>query len=65
MQGTIDRPYRCKALNGRIGRSVACTIYDSRPTPCREFLPVWGDNVVNALCDQARARYGLTPLGGF
>lgn len=65
MQGAETRPYRCRALSGNIGRSVNCLIYDRRPTPCREFMPVWGDNVVNPLCDQARARYGLTPLGGF
>ena len=65
MRGTEKRPYRCQALDGEIGRSVCCSIYDRRPTTCRNFLTMGDDNVFNALCDQARARYGLTPLGGF
>jgi Fe-S-cluster containining protein len=35
---------------------VFCTIYEFRPTPCREFTV--GDD----RCTQARAAYGLPPL---
>lgn len=56
MKGTHHQPVRCVALHGDIGRSVSCSIYDLRPTPCREFAP--GDE----RCAQARASHGLPPL---
>jgi len=65
MRGTEKRPIRCQALSGEIGRSVLCTIYDRRPTNCRNFLAVGENNAVNPLCDQARATYGLMPLSSF
>ena len=65
MKGTGTRPIRCQALSGEIGRSVYCTIYDHRPTTCREFLNVWENDVVNSLCDRARATYGLMPISNF
>jgi len=65
MRGTEKRPIRCRALTGTVGHSVNCTIYDRRPTTCRKFLSVWENNVVNPLCDQARATYGLMPLSSF
>lgn len=40
MQGTdsgFDSPPRCVALSGRLGVVVNCTIYASRPGPCRDF----------------------------
>ena len=27
---------RCIALEGTLGKRVACTVYESRPTPCRK-----------------------------
>ncbi len=30
---------RCKALEGEVGASVRCGIYDQRPAICREFPP--------------------------
>ena len=39
---------RCSALTGVVGESVACAIYDLRPTNCRRFEP--GSDV----CDYAR-----------
>jgi hypothetical protein len=30
---------RCRALEGRIGEKVACTIYPYRPLVCRQFQP--------------------------
>jgi len=57
MKGTSRKGGRCAALDGEIGRNVACSIYDRRPTACREF----GDEPER--CDQARALHGLPPLG--
>jgi len=65
MKGTEKRPIRCQALNGEIGRSVLCTIYEQRPTNCRAFFASGENNRSNSLCDQARAAYGLMPLSSF
>ncbi len=65
MRGTEKNPIRCAALTGKIGHSVCCLIYDRRPTTCRHFLSTWEHEVVNSLCDRARASYGLNPLGCF
>ena len=65
MKGTEKRPFRCLALGGDIGRGVYCKIYGHRPTTCHAFLPVWKGTGANALCDQARARYGLEPLSSY
>lgn len=56
MCGTDTTKPRCVALAGEIGVSVNCTIYDGRPSPCREF------DVEHAACNQARQRNGLAPL---
>lgn len=56
MAGSDASPPRCVALDGEVGRSVACRIYDSRPSPCREF------DVEHAACARARRRCGLPPL---
>jgi len=56
-----ERP-RCIALGGEIGKEVACTIYENRPTPCRDFSASFEDGAANPRCDRARARYGLSPL---
>jgi len=44
------------ALPGEIGREVGCTIYEGRPSPCREF------DTEHAACPRARQRCGLPPL---
>ena len=62
MQGTGGTPPRCTALDGEIGRSVACRIYEQRPSPCREFQASWVDGVRSERCDAARAAHGLPPL---
>lgn len=54
--GTDSAEPRCVALVGEIGQSVGCTIYDSRPSPCREF------DTEHAACNRARQRHGLPPL---
>ncbi|MCC3701479.1 YkgJ family cysteine cluster protein [Rouxiella badensis] len=63
MQGTnVPKSPRCVALDGEIGKSVSCSIYLNRPTPCREFDQSGLNDVANEACDRARARYGLPPL---
>lgn len=44
---------RCLALDGTVGDHVSCTIYASRPTPCRFVQP--GDD----LCHRYRQEHGL------
>lgn len=62
MNGTQTKPSRCVALEGEIGERVGCTIYENRPSPCREFN-VHGENgVSNEDCNRARAHFGLPPL---
>lgn len=56
MRGTDAMPPRCVALVGEVGVSVHCSIYDARPSPCREF------DIEHAACARARRQCGLTPL---
>lgn len=56
MRGTDDAPPRCIALAGQIGEAVNCTIYDGRPSPCREF------DIEHAACNRARQRCGLPAI---
>lgn len=56
MRGTDESAPRCVALSGEIGGCVSCTIYDARPSPCREFDPS------HDACARARARHHLPPL---
>ncbi|HBI09040.1 YkgJ family cysteine cluster protein [Franconibacter pulveris] len=63
MSGTLHKPCRCVALEGAPGESVRCTIYENRPTPCREFAMSGENGVVNDACNRARAAWGLPPLG--
>ncbi|GAB4519502.1 MAG: hypothetical protein OHK0046_28470 [Anaerolineae bacterium] len=68
MKGTDQKQPRCVALAGTIGQDVNCTIYENRPTPCREFAVDWVDGVLVfhpddlERCTRARAAYGLPPL---
>ena len=56
LRGTDEAEPRCCALAGEIGQRVNCTIYDGRPSPCREF------DTSHAACARARQRHGLPPL---
>ena len=56
MRGTDHTPVRCAALTGTVGATVACGIYEWRPSPCREFAE--GSDA----CQRARARHGLLSL---
>lgn len=62
MRGTDQRRPRCAALEGAVGEAVRCTIYDRRPTPCREFNWHGEDGTPNPRCNQRRADVGLPPL---
>ncbi|MBL8470968.1 MAG: YkgJ family cysteine cluster protein [Rhodocyclaceae bacterium] len=56
MRGTDHASPRCAALQGTIGQSVRCAIYEFRPAPCVE-LQAGSD-----ACLRARRRHGL-PAG--
>lgn len=63
MKGTEAGKGRCIALKGTPGQpGMACTIYDNRPTPCREY-PTWlDDGTPNPDCQRLRAAIDLPPL---
>ncbi|MDP3652089.1 MAG: YkgJ family cysteine cluster protein [Rhodoferax sp.] len=56
MRGTDHLPVRCAALTGKIGETIACGIYEWRPSPCREFAE--GSDA----CQRARTRHKLPRL---
>lgn len=62
MSGTNQQQSRCVALKGTPGVLACCSIYEKRPTPCREFTLSGEHGVVNDACNRARANYGLRPL---
>jgi len=62
MKGTGHTPPRCVALEGSIGESVFCSIYEKRPSPCRSFEISWKNKVHNSACDEARKRWGLPAI---
>jgi Fe-S-cluster containining protein len=35
----VGREQRCVALSGKVGKRVACTIYELRPQACRRVQP--------------------------
>jgi uncharacterized protein len=58
MKGTEVGGGRCVALKGEIGHHVSCSIYENRPTPCREY-EVWDkDGNPNPYCQKLRAKIG-------
>ncbi|MBL7542240.1 MAG: YkgJ family cysteine cluster protein [Bdellovibrionaceae bacterium] len=52
----------CAQLKGRIGKFVACQIYTTRPTPCRNFKASFEDGIHRPRCDEARKAHGLKSL---
>lgn len=64
MRGTQHVAPRCVALEGELGCQVSCTIYEQRPTVCREFTIAGEDGLANDKCDRARRSIGLSPLAG-
>jgi len=61
MLGTDCKSPRCISLEGEVGQSVSCSIYEQRSSPCREFEASWVDGQHNSDCDAARAAFGLAP----
>jgi len=59
MKGTEVKSPRCIALEGKVGGQVKCSIYEDRPSTCREFGLSWENNIGNLLCDRARGVFGL------
>ena len=59
MRGTNDNPPRCACLSGEVGKHVACTIYDLRPSPCWEFNVYEDDGTQSERCLRLRAQLGL------
>jgi len=62
MRGTWEKTPRCVALEGPIGGPVRCTIYEDRPSVCRELSMSWEHGEPSPQCDKARALHGLAPL---
>jgi len=63
MKGTEHGQGRCIALRGEIGScNVHCSIYERRPSPCREFEPWLTDGSPEPDCQRVRALFGLPPL---
>ncbi len=62
MRGTEASRPRCLALEGEVGRAVRCTIYDRRPSPCREFEWHGENGDPNSRCNQRRIAAGLPAL---
>ncbi|HOK94865.1 MAG TPA: YkgJ family cysteine cluster protein [Anaerohalosphaeraceae bacterium] len=62
MRGMSGPNPRCIALLGEVGKSVRCSIYDLRPSVCREFPVAWENGQPNPRCDKARMAWGLDPL---
>ena len=63
MLGTDQARPRCSALEGQVGVAVSCTIYDQRPSVCREFVAAYVDGQPQERCAAARIAHGLPPLG--
>ncbi len=62
MIGTNKKDPRCIALQGVVGQKVKCSIYENRPTCCRDFTASYDEGVPNFRCDQARVAKGMKPL---
>lgn len=63
MKGTEAGNGRCVALVGELGKEgISCSIYQNRPTPCREFANWFDDGTPNPECQKLRAGIGLPPL---
>lgn len=62
MIGTANPMSRCICLQGEIGNTVFCDIYDLRASVCRDFEASWINGIQNDRCDRARKAWGLAPL---
>ncbi|MEZ2720817.1 YkgJ family cysteine cluster protein [Paenalcaligenes hominis] len=60
MKGTELGQGRCIALRGELGKpGVHCTIYENRPSPCREFNVLDDQGMMNPDCLRLRYQLGL------
>lgn len=62
MRGTQQRRPRCVALRGQVGHDANCSIYEQRPSPCRDLKASFENGLHSPQCDKARAIYSLPPL---
>lgn len=62
MRGTYAAQPHCIALEGVVGIAARCSIYEQRPSVCREVAPSWESGAASAHCDKARLAYGLALL---
>jgi Fe-S-cluster containining protein len=62
MNGTEKEVCRCTALVGVVGESASCSIYENRPSPCRNFKASFEDGTRSDGCDTARLAKGLSVL---
>ncbi|MBS62081.1 YkgJ family cysteine cluster protein [Salinisphaera sp.] len=62
MKGTRNGAVRCVALAADIGQHARCTIYDQRPSVCRDVAASWEFGQPSPQCDRARSAHGLAPL---
>ena len=63
MKGTeVKHRPCCTSLRGKIGHKAWCSIYESRPSPCREFQASFENGYPNPRCDEARKKHGLRAL---
>ncbi len=62
MRRTNSQDQHCIALYGTPGQKVQCTIYERRPSVCRNFKPSWKAGIQNPQCNKARGIFGLGPL---
>ncbi|HXA47880.1 MAG TPA: YkgJ family cysteine cluster protein [Burkholderiaceae bacterium] len=63
MKGTEAGKSRCIALRGEVGYAgVSCSIYENRPSTCREFNAWQADGSPDPECQRLRALRGLPAL---
>ena len=63
MKGTDQKNPRCVALTGEVGQSIGCSIYENRPSVCRQYH-VWDPltGKPNEDCQKLRQKIGLPLL---
>jgi len=62
MKGTEKGGGRCAALTHSDADGYRCSIYENRPSPCREFNVYLENGELNPGCQKLRARVGLLAL---
>ena len=62
MKGTEQGGHHCIALEYAPQTGYRCSIYENRPSPCREFNPRNEDGSANLKCNELRQSAGLASL---